>query len=200
MQAAVQHSADSLCAGATQLTLDVLLQSPTPSEASAKDAMSADGDERLWSRQPGSMSGNGLDETYRKFAAARRKYMLLYFQLLQSTGRLDTLLAGHAFLQSTAWGSPAMMMDLARWDHCAPSLATPPLVPVPIALTVVEPFQLPSNVSSRCSMVERLWGSFWQHHKSLVLSQNLASQMCGWRGQPLDAAQGADCRPQPLAA
>ena len=117
-----------------QLTLCVLVQSPTASEASAKDSMSVDSDDRLWSRQPGSMAGNGLDETYRKFAAARRKYMLLYFQLLQSTGRLDVLLAGHAFLQSTAWGSPAMMIDLARWDHCtpAPSCTLPGMAGLPM--------------------------------------------------------------------
>ena len=76
--------------------------------------MSVDTEELLWGRQPAIVSGNGLDETNRKFAAARRKYMLLYFELLQSTGRFDMLLAGHAFLQSTVWGSPAMMADLAR--------------------------------------------------------------------------------------
>ena len=118
-----------------QLRLGVLVQSPTASKASAKDTMSGDIDDRLWCRQPGSMSGNGLDETYRKFAAARRKYMLLYFQLLQSTGRLDVLMAGHAFLQSTAWGSPDMMVDLARWA-CFPlalavasGIAAKPMIP-----------------------------------------------------------------------
>ena len=81
--------------------------------------MSADTDDSVWGRQPGTMSGNGLDETYRKFAAARRKYMLLYFEMLQSTGRFDMLLAGQVFLQSTAWGSPTMMADLARWENCS---------------------------------------------------------------------------------
>lgn len=98
-----------------------LLQSPTPGEASLKGVMSADTDASLWGRQPGTMSGNGLDETYRKFAAARRKYMLLYFKLLQSTEGFDVLLAGHAFLQSTVWGSPAMMADLARWEEYNPA-------------------------------------------------------------------------------
>ena len=43
-----------------QLRLGVLVQSPTASKASAKDTMSGDIDDRLWCRQPGSMSGNGL--------------------------------------------------------------------------------------------------------------------------------------------
>ena len=108
--------------------------------------MSADTDDSLWGRQPGTMSGNGLDETYRKFAAARRKYLLLYFELLQSTERFDVLLAGHAFLQSTVWGSPAMMADLARWEHPTPAQAAPPsmaalsAIPEHIVLTEMNRF------------------------------------------------------------
>ena len=146
-----------------QVTLCVLVQSPTAGEASAKDSMSVDSDDRLWSRQPGSMAGNGLDETYRKFAAARRKYMLLYFQLLQSTGRLDVLLAGHTFLQSTAWGSPAMMVDLARWDHCTQPLAAPFQAwlvclwsPACVILNAVEHLQSPGKSIYRCLLLRHL--------------------------------------------
>lgn len=61
------------------------------------------------------MAGNGLDETFRKFAACRRKYMLLYFDLLQATGGFDMLLAALAFLQSPShWPNLAIMADLAR--------------------------------------------------------------------------------------
>ncbi len=92
-------------------------QSPRSSEAagaSEEDAMLADADDSLWGRQPGSMAGNGLDETFRKFAACRRKYMLLYLELLQVTGGFDMLLAGHTFLRSPVWESPSLMADLAR--------------------------------------------------------------------------------------
>jgi hypothetical protein len=84
-------------------------------EASEEDAGAEAADDSLWGRQPASMAGNGLDEPFRKFAACRRKYMLLYFELLQVTGGFDMLLAAHAFLQSQAqWPNPAIMADMAR--------------------------------------------------------------------------------------
>ena len=84
-------------------------------EAFSKDAKETHIDESRWGRKPASIAGNGLDETFRKFAACRRKYMLLYFKLLQAMGHFDLLLAAHAFLQSSAhWQNAEIMADMAE--------------------------------------------------------------------------------------
>ena len=93
------------------------MQTPRSSEAEAseEDAGAEASDDSLWGRQPVSMASNGLNEPSRKFAACRRKYLLLYFGLLQAIGGFDMLLAAHAFLQSQLqWPNPAMMADMAR--------------------------------------------------------------------------------------
>lgn len=84
-------------------------------EAGSEDSVGIDIDDSQWGRKPASIAGNGMDETFRKFAACRRKYMLLYFKLLQATGRFDLLLAAHAFLQSSAhWQNAEIMADMAE--------------------------------------------------------------------------------------
>ena len=84
-------------------------------EAASEDSVGIDIDDSQWGRKPASIAGNGMDETFRKFAACRRKYMLLYFKLLQATGRFDLLLAAHAFLQSSAhWQNADIMADMAE--------------------------------------------------------------------------------------
>ena len=52
-------------------------------------------DESLWGRQPASIAGNGVGETVRQWQTRCRKYMLLYFELLEKTGHFDTLLEAH---------------------------------------------------------------------------------------------------------
>ena len=94
------------------------VQSGHASEAAetvSNDSAEIHTDDAHWGRKPASMAGNGMDETFRKFAACRRKYMLLYFRLLQATGRFDLLLAAHAFLQSSAhWQNAEIMADMAE--------------------------------------------------------------------------------------
>lgn len=74
-----------------------------------------------WGHRPPLVAGNGAGETLRKFAAARRKYLALYTEVLAKlgaqgdVGALDTLLAAHAFLVSpTQWTNPAILADVAR--------------------------------------------------------------------------------------
>ena len=84
-------------------------------EAASDDSVEVHIDDLHWGRKPASIAGNGMDETFRKFAACRRRYMLLYFKLLQATGRFDLLLAAHAFLQSSAhWQNADIMADMAE--------------------------------------------------------------------------------------
>lgn len=72
-------------------------------------------DDSLWGRQPPRTAGNGLEESHRKFAACRRKYLIRYLNLLARTGNFATLAAAHSFLASPQqWSNPSMMADIAR--------------------------------------------------------------------------------------
>lgn len=72
--------------------------------------------ESSWGRRPARAAGNGLDESFRKFAACRRKYLIRHLELLARTGNFASLAAAQSFLSSpTHWPNPAMMADLARW-------------------------------------------------------------------------------------
>ena len=92
------------------------------SEAGAVASSGAGSDEAAaWGHRPAQVAANGAGESMRKFAAARRKCLALYAEVLArlgaegDTGALDTLLAAHAFLVSPAqWTNPALLADIAR--------------------------------------------------------------------------------------
>lgn len=83
--------------------------------STSADADADISDEETWGRCPASIASLGTDESFRKFAACRRKYLVMYLELLATTGGTGILMAAHQFLTSQHhWPNLNMMSDIAR--------------------------------------------------------------------------------------
>jgi hypothetical protein len=97
--------------GAKSGSAEVGLSSGGPSAGAGVDIS----DDSSWGRRPAALAGIGTDESFRKFAACRRKYLVLYLDLLAKTGDADSLMAAYQFLTNAQqWPNLNIMADIAR--------------------------------------------------------------------------------------